>query len=119
SFNDNPRGWHWRGATLRWYEALFGGADPAQRDLVGKIWSGAWISLEIAVISTVIATVLGTLLAIGLRRTPLPRPLRLGVDLVTGLPVVTPDIILAIALVGAFAAIRATIAPWFTPGIPA
>jgi len=117
SFNDNPKGWQWRGFTLRWYAALFGDAEPQHRDLVDKIWAASWVSVKIALLSTGIATLLGTTLAIGLQRTPLPRWLRRGTDLITGLPVVTPDIILAIALVGAFEGLRRWCLPWFTPGL--
>lgn len=97
SFNATRYGQHWGGFTTGWY------AKMATND---AILSAAWNSLVLGVISTVIATVLGTMLALGLHRTPWPRWFRRGSDLAINLPVVTPDIILAIALVGAFAVLR-------------
>lgn len=101
SFNATRYGQQWGGFTTAWY------AKMATND---AILSAAWNSLLVGVASTVIATVLGTLLALGLHRTPWPRWFRRGSDLAINLPVVTPDIILAIALVGAFAVLR----EWWT-----
>jgi spermidine/putrescine transport system permease protein len=109
SFNSTRYGQRWGGFTIDWYVKM------AHND---AILSAAWNSLVLGVVSTVIATVLGTCLAIGLNRTPWPRWFRRGSDLAINLPVVTPDIILAIALVGAFAVLR----EWWTvfkPGLVA
>lgn len=97
SFNATRYGQRWTGFTTDWY------ARMATND---AILAAAWNSLLVGVASTLIATVLGTLLALGLHRTPWPRWFRRGSDLAINLPVVTPDIILAIALVGAFAVLR-------------
>lgn len=87
----------WRGFTLDWYTRLLDNdaiLDAAQNTLV------------LALISTAIATVLGTLLAIGLLRYPWsPRTRRL-LDAAVDLPVITPDIVFAAALVVAFAVLR-------------
>lgn len=107
SFNSTRYGQRWGGFTLDWYAKM--AANEA-------ILSAAWNSLILGVVSTVIATILGTCLAIGLNRTPWPRWFRRSSDLAINLPVVTPDIILAIALVGAFAVLR----EWWTvfkPGL--
>ncbi|MBN8525301.1 MAG: ABC transporter permease [Planctomycetes bacterium] len=107
SFNATRYGQQWGGFTTAWYAMM------ATND---AILAAAWNSLLVGVASTVIATVLGTLLALGLHRTPWPRWFRRGSDLAINLPVVTPDIILAIALVGAFAVLREWWAV-FKPGL--
>lgn len=107
SFNSTRYGQRWGGFTFDWYAKM--AANEA-------ILSAAWNSLILGVVSTVIATVLGTCLAIGLSRTPWPRWFRRSSDLAINLPVVTPDIILAIALVGAFAVLREWWAV-FKPGL--
>jgi spermidine/putrescine transport system permease protein len=107
SFNSTRYGQTWGGFTFDWYTRMAGNE---------KILEAAWNSLVLGVVSTLIATVLGTLLAIGLHRTPWPRWFRRSSDLAINLPVVTPDIILAIALVGAFAVLREWSAV-FQPGM--
>ncbi len=107
SFNSTRYGQRWGGFTLSWYAKMAGNE---------AILAAAWNSLVLGVVSTVIATILGTCLAIGLNRTPWPRWFRRGSDLAINLPVVTPDIILAIALVGAFAVLREWWAV-FKPGL--
>jgi len=107
SFNSTRYGQSWGGFTVDWYARMVSNE---------AILSAAWNSLVLGVISTVLATVLGTLLAIGLNRTPWPRWFKRGSDLAINLPVVTPDIILAIALVGAFAVLREWSAA-FKPGM--
>ena len=107
SFNSTRYGQRWGGFTFDWYAKMAGNE---------AILSAAWNSLILGVVSTVIATILGTCLAIGLNRTPWPRWFRRSSDLAINLPVVTPDIILAIALVGAFAVLREWWAV-FKPGL--
>lgn len=101
SFNATRHGQQWSGFTTGWYERMI-----ANRDIL----AAAWNSLLLGLASTALATVLGTLLAIGMNRVPWPRWFRRGADVAINLPVVTPDIILAIALVGAFAVLR----EWWT-----
>ncbi len=57
SFNDSPVPNHWRGFTLKWYEAL------AQDR---EIQSGLWLSLKIAFLTACGSVVLGTLAAFAL-----------------------------------------------------
>ncbi len=97
SVNAARHGFAWKGFTLRWYTGLLQNR---------YILEAAWNTLVLAVCSTVIATVLGTLLAIGLSRFPWPRPARRFLDLTLYLPVVTPDIVFAAALVVAFSLLR-------------
>ncbi len=107
SFNATRHGQSWGGFTWDWYVRM------AHNH---AILEAAWNTLVVGLLSTAIATVLGTLLAVGLARIPWPRWFRRGSDLAINLPVVTPDILLAIALVGAFAVLREWW-PVFKPGM--
>ncbi|MBM4031324.1 MAG: ABC transporter permease [Planctomycetes bacterium] len=107
SVNVNRQGFAWRGFTLNWYARLLG--DSA-------ILEAALNTLVLAVVSTAVATVLGTLLAIAMARFPWPRGVRRAFDLLVYLPVVTPDILFAAALVVAFQFLRG-VSPAFRPGL--
>lgn len=107
SFNRTRLGTAWGGFTLDWYAKLANNA---------KILDAAANSLWVALGSTALATVIGTLLAIGLRRLPLGRRGRLVAETATTLPTVTPDILLAAALVVAYGLLR-TVSPIFDPGL--
>lgn len=103
SFNADRLGLRWTGATLEWYRRL---AQDA------SILEATWNTLVVASLSTLVSTVLGTLLAISLHRTPWPRSVRRLFDGAILLPVVTPDILFAVALVGAFGALRQISSIW-------
>jgi spermidine/putrescine transport system substrate-binding protein len=107
SFNANRHGQTWGGFTLKWY---------AQLTQNFAVQQATWNTLVVALGSTALSTLLGTLLAIGIYRTPWGRKARRTFDMVVNLPVVTPDILIAIALVGAFGALRA-LSPLFEPGL--
>jgi spermidine/putrescine transport system permease protein len=95
SFNASRYAAEWSGVTLEWYRRLLERPD---------ILRALRLSLEVASVSTVIATALGTLIALGLARRPFP-----GRRLVEGglqLPIVTPEIVVGIALLILFAALR-------------
>lgn len=107
SFNASRHGQNWGGFTLDWYVGLFQNAD-VQTYTVN--------TLILAVASTLISTILGTLLAIGLCRTPWGKKMRTFFDMSINVPVVTPDILMAIALAVVFALFRS----WssiFDPGM--
>ena len=87
----------WRGFTLDWYIRLFDNA---------AILEAGQNTLLLAVISTTISTLLGTLLAVGMLRYPWSPRMRRCLDAVVDLPVITPDIIFAAALVVVFAVLR-------------
>lgn len=106
SFNVNRHGQTWGGFTLSWYSRLF--SDKA-------ILEATWNTLLVATLSTLISTFLGTLLAVALHRTPWSRWTRSLFDGSVLLPVVTPDILFAVALVGAFGLLR-QISPLWDPG---
>ena len=109
SVNAARHGLSWRGFTLEWYARLFRNE---------YVLDAAWNTLVLAVASTLVATVLGTLLAIGISRFPWPPGLRRFLDISLYLPVVTPDIILAAALVVALGVLRG-ISDLFKPGLAA
>lgn len=107
SFNASRHGQSWGGFTWDWYAGLFQNVD-VQTYTVN--------TLILAVSSTLVATVLGTLLAIGLYRTPWGKKMRYFCDMSINVPVVTPDILMAIALAVVFALFRS----WtslFDPGM--
>jgi len=97
SFNANRHGESWGGFTSLWYARLL--SDKA-------VLEATWNTLFVATLSTAISTLLGTLLAIALHRTPWPRSVRRAFEGAILLPVVTPDILFAVALVGAFGVLR-------------
>jgi len=107
SVNASRHGFVWRGFTLGWYAKLL------QDEYVLELTRN---TLVLAFVSTAIATVLGTLLALGMQRFPWPKPARFAMELVLQLPVVTPDIVFAAAMVVMFGLLRLA---WsiFTPGL--
>lgn len=95
SFNASPHGGPWTGFTTEWYRRLFNSPE--------KI-AAAKNTLILATVSTLMATVLGTMLGYGLSRYPFP-----GKKLFSWLmyiPVVIPDIVMAVALLLFFALMR-------------
>ena len=97
SVNNARYGLLWKGFTWKWYAQLF------QNE---AIMEAALNSLFVAVVSTAVATLLGTAAALGLDRFPWSRRFMKGMDFLVHLPVVTPDIILAAALVLTFSLLR-------------
>lgn len=97
SVNTTRYGLEWGGFSWKWYTGLF------QND---QILEAARNTLVLAVVSTLIATMLGTMLALALERYPWGRRVRGWLETALYLPVVTPDIILAAALVVAFSFLR-------------
>ncbi|MDX2096201.1 MAG: ABC transporter permease [Leptolyngbyaceae cyanobacterium bins.59] len=86
SFNASPYSATWQGFTLDWYSKFFGDS---------RILSALQTSLVVACTAVLIAAVFGTLMAVGLTRYFFPgRDLYRGV---TYLPVIIPDIALAVA----------------------
>lgn len=107
SVNNSRLGLAWKGFTFRWYVDLYNNE---------RIWTLTRNTLILAVVSTVISTVLGTLLALGISRFPWSRRIRGTFDLLVYLPVVTPDIVFAAAMVIAFTILRA-FSSVFEPGM--
>jgi spermidine/putrescine transport system permease protein len=107
SFNDSQIGTIWRGFTTRWYTSLF------HNEVVAKI---ALNTLELALISTAISTVIGSLLGYGLHRYRFPGS-RLF-NWVMYIPVITPDIVIAVGLLLTYALLRRVL-PFFELGMTA
>ena len=101
SFNDSRSVAQWSGFTLNWYRELI--ADD-------QILLSLWNSLFVAIISTVIATVLGTLAALGLERYSFRG--KLVVDSAFYLPIIIPDIAMAIMLLIFFNISGIGFEPW-------
>jgi spermidine/putrescine transport system permease protein len=97
SVNASKFGLDWGGFTMDWYRKLL------DNEVILK---AALNTLFLGVVSTAISTVLGTLLAIGMYRSPWKRKSLNKLETLLHLPVVTPDIIFAVALVIAFSVIR-------------
>jgi spermidine/putrescine transport system permease protein len=89
SFNDSGLPTSWGGFSLRWYEQLVEDAPLLQAALNTAI---------VAVAATAIATVLGTLFAYGTERARR----RAALEGLVFVPMVVPDIVLAIALLSFF-----------------
>lgn len=107
SVNISRYGLVWHGFTVDWYLRLF--RNPYVLEALRN-------TLLLASISTAISTVIGTLMAIGIHRFPWPRGAGRFFDFCVYLPVVTPDIIFAIAAVVSFALLR-SFSRWFEPGL--
>lgn len=97
SFNTSRFNAIWTGFTLDWYWSLFGQTTETTANFsTVEIWQALNNSLIIAVISTGIATILGTTVALALERFRFP-----GDQIIAGLillPIIIPEITLAISL---------------------
>ena len=87
SFTRDEFGVRWTGFTLSWYTRLF-----ANERLMGS----ALNTLYVALISTLVSTILGTLLALALERYRFRG--RGATDALLYLPIVIPEIVMAVAL---------------------
>lgn len=88
SFSDNPNVGVWGGFTLGWYDRMFGNE---------QLMNALKNSVIVAIISTVISTVLGTAAAIALER--YRRWIGRGpFDALLYLPVIIPDVTMAVML---------------------
>ena len=101
SFNDSRSVSKWAGFTWEWYGKMF-------QD--GQIMLSIWNSLFLAIVSTLIATVLGTLAALGLERYRFRG--KTAVDSMFYLPVIIPDIAMAIMLLLFFNMSGIGFTPW-------
>jgi ABC-type spermidine/putrescine transport system permease subunit II len=95
SFNASRIGTVWTGFSLHGYTALFQEHD---------LWLGLRASCLIGATASTLAVTVGTLAALGLRRwNPRPRAAAQGL---LALPLVTPDVIIALSLAMFFNALR-------------
>lgn len=101
SFNQSPYSASWQGFTLDWYQKLF--SDE-------RILAALKNSLIVAVSAVSVSAVLGTLMAVGLARYRFP-----GKGLYRGmayLPLIIPDIALAVATLVFLAAFAIPLSIW-------
>ena len=91
SFTQDAFGVRWTGFTLKWYQRLF--ADE-------RMMNAALNTLWVALAATVISTVLGTLMALAMERYRFRG--RTGLDALLYLPIVIPEIVMALALLAFF-----------------
>ncbi len=101
SFNQSPYSATWQGFTLDWYQKLF--SDD-------RILSALQNSLIVASCAVGISAVLGTLMAVGLARYQFP-----GKNLYRGvayLPLIIPDIAIAVATLVCLAAFAIPLSLW-------
>lgn len=94
SFNDSRYSANWQGFTWKWYEAFLNDS---------RILTALANSLIVAIVAVAIAAVLGTLMAVGLARYRFP-----GKQLYQGvayLPLIIPDIAIAVATLVFLAAV--------------
>jgi spermidine/putrescine transport system permease protein len=114
SFNSTEKGSVWGGLSLRWYAQL--ASDPELNRRTLEIREAALNTVILGLVSTAIATFIGTLLAVGIQRYPWPPSIARMFDTLVDLPVVTPDIIFAAALILSFSLLR-SLSPIFMPGM--
>ncbi|HLP89312.1 MAG TPA: ABC transporter permease [Nostocaceae cyanobacterium] len=101
SFNQSPYSAKWQGFTLEWYGDLF--ADE-------RILSALQNSLLVASASVSVAAVMGTLMAVGLARYHFPgKKLYQGI---TYLPLLIPDIAIAVSTLVCLAALAIPLNIW-------
>lgn len=101
SFNSGTRMGEWEGFSLRWYEKVF-----QSRDLMGSLEVTIWIS----VLSAVISTITGTLAALALERFRFFG--KSAYDGMLYLPVIIPDIVMALSLLLFFSSVDMRLSRW-------
>ena len=95
SFNDQRANTHWVGFTTEWYVKLFTNSELLA--IYGN-------TLIIAVISTIFSVIIGTIGAVGLTRFRFKG--RSVINNALYVPIVIPEIVLAVALLSIFSAIN-------------
>ncbi|NUQ36259.1 MAG: ABC transporter permease [Caldilineales bacterium] len=101
SFNDSRSTSQWAGFTTDWYRQMI-----EDRQIILSLWN----SLFVAIISTAIATVLGTLAAMAMERYSFRG--KMAMDAVLYLPIIIPDIAMAIMLLIFFNVSGIGFQPW-------
>ncbi len=101
SFNDSRSTALWNGFTLRWYGEMINDE---------QVILALWNSLFVAVVSTAVSTVLGTLAAMAMERFTFYG--KLAMDALLYLPIIIPDIAMAIMLLIFFNLSGIGFEPW-------
>ncbi len=101
SFNDSAYSADWKGFTLKWYTKLF---DDS------RVLTALQNSLTVALLAVAISAILGTLMAVGLARYRFPgKMLYRGISY---LPLIIPDIAIAVATLVFLAVIAVPLSLW-------
>ncbi|AKT37058.1 ABC transporter permease [Chondromyces crocatus] len=116
SFNAAEKGSVWAGFSLRWYAQLL--ADPETNRRAWEVREATMNTLVLGVTSTIVSTILGTMLALGMQRFPWPSSVSKLLQIAVDVPVITPDIIVAAALIVGFNLLR-FVSPSFNLGMSA
>lgn len=95
SFNESKTRGNWTGFSLNWYQELF-----RDRDILAALRN----TLIIALVATIIATILGTLAAVGF--TEFKKNRRKALLAINEIPVLNPDIVIAVGLMVLFTATK-------------
>ncbi len=107
SFNTSRYGIYWGGLSLDWYRMILHNQ---------QILEACMNTAILALTSTCLSTILGTALAVGLARFRWSHRVLTFYDINLYLPVITPEIVFAGALVIAFSCLRA-LSSVFEPGL--
>ncbi len=92
SFNEDKRNIVWKGFTFDWY------AKAYEND---KLFDSLMNSLQVGAISTVVSTIIGTMIGLALYRYRFP--MKTPFESVVFLPIVIPEISMAVAMLAFFA----------------
>lgn len=101
SLNDASQTATWGGLTGKWYVQLWNNEE---------VWNAAWMSARVALVTTIVSTILGTAAALGLRFAS-ERLLSFAQPLIL-VPIVLPEIVMAVSLLGMFGALGITLDFW-------
>jgi len=102
SFSDDRNVGRWGGFTLEWYQ------DFVEHS---QLQGAVWVSIRVALLSTLISVVLGTLAALALERFKFKG--RKVFDALLYLPIIIPDVTMAVMMLLFFAEFFDLIEAWF------
>ena len=92
SFNEDKRNITWKGFTTDWYVKAYNDAS---------LFNALVNSLTVAVVSTIVSTIIGTMLGLALYRYRFPN--KASFESIAYLPIVIPEISMAVAMLAYFA----------------
>ncbi|MGF0039699.1 ABC transporter permease [Peptoniphilaceae bacterium SGI.131] len=95
SFNESKTRGQWTGFSLKWYVELFN-----DRTILSALYN----TLFVAIITTIISTIIGTFAAVGLSN--FKKNIRKAVLAVNQIPVLNPDIVIAVSLMVLYKALQ-------------
>lgn len=98
SFNQSPNGSQWTGFTIDWYAQLLNNK---------ALWSATENTVVVASVSTVLSTMIGTLAAYAMHKYDFLG--RKVLDVVFYMPVIIPEIVMAVSLLTLFVLLEFTL----------